>query len=146
MLASSVTSICIHLVGMLHLLLSRHSWGRSTAWHRPLSKYRSTFHHGSDRTQKCCEVTLVTQSPPWPSGGSVHIPPLFQDLWVSDAGVGHVTVDSAPPFPAWSRPRTTSHCFIVTNPLISKWNVVHAALMARNIPVNKEISTGWYRI
>lgn len=58
-----------------------------------------------------------------------HVSPLLQNLRVSDAGVGHVTVNSTPPSPAWPRPSSPGNCLIVTDLLAAERNVVHAALI-----------------
>lgn len=65
--------------------------------------------------------------------------PFLQDLGVSDAGVGHVTVNATPPIPAWPCPCSTRNRLIVTNTLVAKWDVVHAALLERGITVNTDI-------
>lgn len=68
--------------------------------------------------------------------------PLLQNLRVSDPGVGHVTVDSTPPIPARPGPRSPSNCLIVTYALTAEWNVVHAALMDREMTINKQERDG----
>lgn len=57
--------------------------------------------------------------------------PFLQNLRVGDSRVCHVTVNAAPPIPAWPRPRTTSDRLVVTALLTAKRHVIHAALSGR---------------
>lgn len=57
------------------------------------------------------------------------VSPFLQNLWIGDAGVGHVRVDAAPAVPAGPRPRTPSDRLVIADSLAAEGNVVHAALI-----------------
>ena len=50
------------------------------------------------------------------------------DLWVCDAGVGHVGVDATAPMPGGASPSASRNGLIVAQLGIAKGEVVHASL------------------
>ncbi len=62
----------------------------------------------------------------------------FEDLRVSDSGIGHVGVDRARARKAWPGTSAAAHGFVVAEMLVAKQHIVHGALTAGRQPERLE--------